>query len=221
MADRDGTGRVSDVVDPPIFVTAAARPYLEIQQGSIWNQRGTPEWDVIYRKRLYELYESMVQFLPPMCDAMIDIGGGLSGIGIILRRHYAAWDQPAALSIVDGVECEPVMTRHREPFSNAGVAKSFHLINGSEIASYHGPHEAHHIAGKFDLVVSFGAWCFHIEPGVYLPFVRRALKAGGRLILEVRRDRPQWRTQLDVAFGGPIALLHQAPKFERLVYVAQ
>ena len=200
-----------------ILISTEARPYLEVQQGKLWELRGTPLWDREYQRRMAGLLENIKTAFPARCARLLDVGSGLGGIDILISRNI---DPAPAVWLLDGIANRPEMRRHAEPFNNMEVAGRFLRDNGVELAGFLGPKEAiAHRGIPCDLITSFGAWCFHIEPGVYLPFVRRSLNPGGRLIVEVRADRPDYIAQIEAVFGSGERIF-AAPKFNRMVFTA-
>jgi hypothetical protein len=108
--------------------------------------------------------------------------------------------------------------RHNQTFSNRAVMREFHRANGLFGSVCHPTSVGSEELGKFDVIMSFAAWCFHIEPDVYLPRVDRAMKTNTKLILDVRRDKPEWTRQLMKAFGPPDRCLEEGKKHQRLAW---
>lgn len=199
-------------------------PYLVAQKGKLHGLREDRRaWEAAYSEAILATYNSIRPYLPSQCRALLDVGSGLGGIDIVLARHY---DHAARVWLLDGVEERPFVERHSKPFSDMGVAREYLALNGVRLAGYFAPDltltqlesgEVPISTDAFDLVVSFGAWCFHFAPEVYLAFVLSRLAPGGRVIVDVRRDKADWRRTLDRKLRF-VDVASSSVKFERLVY---
>jgi SAM-dependent methyltransferase len=209
---------VIDREDFDFTITDEAFAYLAIQKGGLDHLKGDrTAWEAAYKAQIFDTYETLVPFLPARCRSILDVGGGMGGIDALLNAHYGGG---VKVSILDGVDDPPVMRRHAETFNHMGVAARF--------LRAHGVREFQPIwtgdlntrldgVGKFDLVVSFGAWCFHVAPRVYLPFVVRHIGLRTTLILEVRNDRTDWWLDLGAQLEQ-LGMAHRAAKFTRVAY---
>jgi len=188
-------------------------PYLQVQCGDIAHLIDSPvEWKIAYNARINNVYKSMLPVLPEKCDALLDIGGGLSGIGARLCEHY---NYDALVAVLDGKNTLAVVDKHREPFNNATKTQTFLRANGVRKQDFYAPTDE--VERHFDLVISTQAWCFHIAPYVYQQTVSRALRKGGVLIVDVRKSHPEWMDSLVQAFGMPY-LLAEADKWQRSAF---
>lgn len=203
---------------PDIAVSDAAFEYLRLQKGSL-DRFATQRklWEKAYRDDLAATFNECRPYLPSSCWGLLDIGSGLGGIDVLLARHY---DVQPFVCLLDGKNDAPVMTLHRQTFSNERVARDFLRANGirSERIRYFGP-DAQDLAAPYDLVVSFGSWCFHYEPDQYLP---RLIGGGGLhadsvVILDVRNDKPEYWAQLQAHFVM-VGRLREARKYTRAVF---
>lgn len=198
-----------------MIVTDAAFPYLVAQRGRIDAlKHDRPAWEAAYAADLAETLANITPHLPARCGAILDVGGGMGGIDAMLSRHYGGLE----VCILDG-EADPAAVRsHAETFSHMGAARDFLAVNGVERFERYTPDLGE--PRSFDLIVSFAAWCFHIEPAAYLPFVKACCHPGTILILDVRRGRPAWSADLHDAFQR-IDVAHVSGKFERMVFRAR
>lgn len=188
-------------------------PYLQVQCGDIAHLIDSPvEWKIAYNARINNVYKSMLPVLPEKCDSLLDIGGGLSGIGARLCEHY---NYDALVAVLDGKNTLAVVDKHREPFNNATKTQTFLRANGVRKQDFYSPTDE--VERHFDLVISTQAWPFHIGVNTYLPTVVRALRKGGTLIVDVRKAHPEWMDQLKTSFGKP-TLLTEAAKWERVAF---
>lgn len=201
-----------------MIVSDEAFAYLVVQKGSLWDVRGDRKvWEAAHADSLSQQFASIAPWLPAHCDAFLDVGSGLGGIDVLISRALPG----AALWLLDGEATPPRVEFHRQPFNDMLVAHGFLADNGAKLAGFYTAEApaAPDDGRRFDLVVSFGAWCFHLAPETYLDFVRAHLVPGATLILEVRRDKPAWRAALASAFEEA-AVICEAPKFNRIVYRA-
>lgn len=201
-------------------IEPAAFAYLRVQKGRIWDL-SAGAWHRAYSEHLRATYDSVAAHLPPTCGSILDVGSGLGGIDILFSRHYAVSTPylPApVVHLLDGVDDPPVMHLHRKTFNHMGVARDFLAANGLDVSGFHGyGTDAETPLQRYDLICSFGAWCFHLRPDLYLRFVRAACHPGTVLVLEVRAQKDMWRAQLEHYFHE-WACVHSAPKFNRIVY---
>lgn len=207
-------------VDKPIEVSDAAFEYLKLQKGNLHRfASDRAQWLEAYRADLARTYEEIAPHLPPRCWGILDIGSGLGGIDILLARHYVrAGEKQPWINLLDGEDDPPVMKLHRETFNNMRVAQDFHRDNGirCDQFAYYTP-SSPSLPKPYDLVVSFGSWCFHYPPATYLKLL---LKGGGLhrdtvVIVDVRKDRPAYWEQLEEHFEV-VATIRDARKFDRV-----
>lgn len=192
-------------------ITQDAYPYLVAQRGALDDMKGDPSlWCERYSEMLDSEFACFEPYLPKACDSILDIGGGMGGIDVLLNDHYGGH---CSVTLLDGVNDPPEMTHHRETFSNFVIACEFLKANGvNEIRSIDPgkPLRAPHF---FDLIVSLKSWCFHYEPDRYLDFVKGCvIKGQTQLIVDVRRDKPEWERTLERAFDKS-HVIFQGAKF--------
>jgi len=194
--------------------------YLRLQKGRLEplsNDR--KRWQVAYEHDLASSYEEMRPYLPARCWGFLDIGSGLGGIDVLLSRHYGG---TPFVNMLDGEDDPPEMRLHRETFCSRRVAKDFLRVNGVRLdrIRYFSPDTPPgELRAPYDLVLSLGSWCFHYEPAVYLDAITRpgGLDQGAVLIVDLRRDKPEWAAQLSRAGFRGKAIIRDAPKYQRLV----
>lgn len=170
-----------------LVITESAFPYLVAQRGALDDMRG--DHDLWCRKYLEVLDSEMrliSTYLPSTCDAILDVGGGMGGIDILLSRHYNG----CHVTILDGLSDPPSVEGHAETFSNMGAASEFLSGNGLASFDFLDANQPNPSPGRlYDLIVSFKSWCFHIQPAVYLQFVKSCVIPGQtQLIIDVRRQ---------------------------------
>lgn len=216
-------------IDRRLVVEDSHFEYLKIQKGRLDKFSGDrQQWHELYERDLSYTFSGIRPYLPGLCWGFLDIGSGLGGIDVLIRRHYQSIAESKPLlaassfacpyvHLVDGIADPPVMRLHRETFCDREVARDFQLKNGlpADRFVYSGPNDA--IESKpFDLVVSFGSWCFHYEPNVYLPKLAGLLSDDAIVIVDLRRDRG-WERQLWNAGLKVKAVTRQAPKYHRVI----
>ena len=114
----------------PIDIPEEALPYLVAQRGAIDDMKGDMGlWCTKYAETLQSDFDCIEPYLPKRCDTLLDIGGGMSGISILLNAYYGG---NLVVALLDGLDDPPAVTRHAETFSNYEVARNFLRINGVE-----------------------------------------------------------------------------------------
>lgn len=205
-----------------IRVSDEAFAYLRIQKGSLEPFAGDrAEWHRRYEADLRATFEHIERHLPMRPDSLrlLDVGSGVGGIDVLIRRNYEDDCLKTHLHLLDGIADPPVMNLHRETFNNMNVARAFQEENGLELDAFRAwsPETKTFGDQQFDLVVSFGSWCFHYPPAVYLRQVHRSIASGAVLILDVRRNRPEWMRVLEQVFEL-VTMVELKPKYSRCVF---
>jgi SAM-dependent methyltransferase len=188
--------------------------YLYIQRGEVSDayKQGFAAWKAAYEQSLDTIMENITPALPAVCRAVLDVGSGLGGIDVHLDLRFAG----LRVATLDGLEDAPEVLSHAKPFNNAKLTSDFLRKNGVE-NHIHYPAGVQNLPEKFDLVVSFAAWGFHIFPNDYLPQVQAALAPKATIILDVRKARRDWIEDFVRAFGRP-EILQQGKKHVRLAW---
>lgn len=207
-------------ITSPIVVSDSQFDYLRLQKGSLFDLSSDRErWRAAYEQELLQTYTGMQKHLPDPCWGVLDIGSGLGGIDVLLTRHYGA-DGPPYIHLLDGESDAPRMRRHRETFNSMRVAREFLAANGvrpDRISYFTTATEL--LPRPYDLVLSLGAWCFHLPPDTYLPLLLRGggLHMDSVLIMDVRTGKPEYAEQLAQSLER-VAVIREAPKYTRGVY---
>jgi SAM-dependent methyltransferase len=203
-----------------ILVPPEALPYLQMQRGAISDMRGDTEaWLDAYAESVLSEFRCIEPYLPASCDAVLDVGSGLGGINIFLARHFG--DQ-LDVTLLDGDADFARVESHDRTFNDMAIARHFLAMNGvanlhclnanSDLDSIQSPH-------FFDLIISLRAWCFHIEPIRYAPFVQKWARPGARIVVDMRhRDKEPERHSLwfreMTRFFRHVSMIHYGVKFE-------
>lgn len=195
-----------------MIVSDEAFEYLKWQAGDLYDlHTDRAKWESSYEAKLRAQYENIKPWLPSVDGKpvdVLDVGSGLSGISILLNEHYSGAVVPV---LIDGADDKPKMSRHAETHSHSGIARRFLEANGLTLVGFG------LLPIKFDLVISLSAWCFHFGPAVYLDFVTKCCTPDTVIILDVRRGKTDWNIDLAGPFRE-IAVIHEAPKFQRKVF---
>lgn len=185
--------------------------YLKIQKGSLDKlSHDRVAWQAAYEEALTRDFGSIRSYLPTKCNSVLDIGGGLGGIDVLLARKYGC-----GICILDGEADAPVMELHRKTFNHMGVARDFLTKNGVGGFDYLTPEQM--TPRPFDLIISLGSWCFHYPPSTYLDFVVSCCHSETMLVVDVRKQKPDWLKQLQELFT-PRAVVHHSSKFDRWIF---
>jgi hypothetical protein len=214
------------VIDGTLIIPQRAYRFLVLQQGRLSPlHRDRIIWQKAYTAQLQEDYKLIAPHLPklePGIHHTLDVGSGIGGINVYISRHYKTEDVEMVPILMDGRKDEPTVVLHRKTFNDMRAAYEFHLANGGtiyEVDANERPLLWPLSDAKAKLVTSLASWCFHYPPDTYLDFVRANLAPEARLIIDVRRDKPEWRTQLLDTFRWR-ASIHGSNKFERMVFDA-
>lgn len=191
-------------------ITTEAFDYLAVQVGNLDGLKQVRHvWEAAYERDLAGRMDNILPYLPGEARSILDIGSGLGGIDVLLYRWY---DKDVHLTLLDGGAFAPTVTKHNVPFNSKKIALDFLEDNGVRDRHAHFMEHDNTKPQPFDLIVSFRAWCFHIQPSVYLDFALKCCHEKTRLILDIRKD-PFWRAEIGDHFEG--AVIDESEKFER------
>lgn len=168
-------------------------------------------WERAYERNTVERINNILPHIPDNVTSILDIGSGLGGIDVLLYRWF---DCKPTITLLDGSTYGAIVNKHDEPFNNANVALNFQFDNGVKKA--HFMEHDNLKPAKFDLIVSFRAWCFHIAPVAYLEYVKVSCNPDTVLIIDMRKDdgARYWREQIRSSFTY-IATIEEGKKYER------
>lgn len=201
-----------------MIISPEAFQYLYIQRGEVsdaYLMGGFNAWKEAYEYSLKSIMRNIEPVLPGIENVRIlDIGGGLGGIGVLLTQRL----KNSCYAIIDGMMDDPEVIRHDQTFSNHVVARKFLHDNGVDCFAFYSTASSSQDLRKFDLITSFAAWGFHIAPSVYLPRVLNSLADNAVLVLDVRKDKRDWMAELVYALGEPQHTLEEGKKHVRLAW---
>jgi SAM-dependent methyltransferase len=210
-----------DVSAKDIKVNPLAFKYLRLQKGKLEPlSRNMDQWLKAYRAALAADYTGIHSYLPKLQEGVVgqvlDVGSGLGGIDILLYRHYSNSIVPVLL---DGWKDAPRMDLHRKTYNDMDVAERFHRDNGvvPVVGVDANMRPIIPLSYPAFLVISLGSWCFHYAPELYLEYVLANTTPEATIIVDVRKEKPEWKHAMDQAFNLK-AVIHGAAKFDRCVY---
>lgn len=192
-------------------ITPLAFQYLVTQVGELDGLKNVQNvWERAYERNTVERINNILPHIPEDVNSILDIGSGLGGIDILLYRWF---DCKPVITLLDGSHFKAEVKEHAQPFNSAAVALEFQHVNGVKNVRFM-EHDNLKPA-KFDLILSFRAWCFHIAPRVYLEFVKSCCHPATVIILDVRKgDTDFWRDDILSAFKY-VATIEEGKKYDR------
>ena len=187
--------------------------YLVAQKGSLDElKHDRAKWHHAYEALLQQDVSDLLRYFP--VKSVLDIGSGLGGVDALINEANGG---DVDVCLLDGVNDEPLMRLHRETFNNMAVASDFLHKNGVSKVSWEHPDDPQ--PRPSDLIISFGAWCFHFPPSAYLHFVCDSTKPEGTtIVLDVRRDKPEWMAELVRSFGKRDRIVRPLRKADRVAW---
>jgi hypothetical protein len=160
-----------------------------------WVQKQRPQGD--YQKEIAEAFYEMEAFLPETVNTILDIGCGMAGIDVYLKRRYPQ----AALWLLDGDSD----SHHKYGFQRKMVPYNSKEATGLMLKANGVEYDRWIDAGtdeelKADLIVSLISWGFHYPLDTY--------KVSGLCVAALRNGHEEPR-------GTVIAV---AQKYKRCVF---
>lgn len=129
---------------------------------------------------------------PPRTVLEIGSGVGFTACAIIDALG-------SSVHMVDGEDSSPKVVRSDQFHCSREVVAEFMGANG-RLDGWTYQKEPPRIRERFDLVVSFAAWCFHFSPAHYMEYVIDHIGPQSIVIADVRRERPHWHALLGSTF---------------------
>jgi hypothetical protein len=111
-------------------------------------------------------FATMLPHFPERVDSIIDIGCGLAGLDVYLRRHFPK----ARIMLLDSTEGLPYYyfehnQRYAKPYGDRAAAEALLLANGVHDIEWLNDGDSL----EADLIVSTLAWGFHFPLSTYSP----------------------------------------------------
>lgn len=160
-----------------------------------WLKVQRPQGD--YRKEIELDFLMIEPHLPERVESILDIGCGMAGIDVFLKRKYPT----ARLELLDGDgDMRPSygFNRRCKPYNSRQATAELLKANGVSIDRWHDIGTKDEL--KADLVISLISWGFHYPLAMY--------KASGLCIADLRREYEEPRGKV----------IYQALKYDRCVF---
>ncbi len=175
------------MIDTSLVYPLSARPHIERHR---FAKRDN------YPGSIAADYGHILPFLPPRADRILDIGCGMAGIDVLLKRHYPA----AELWLLDGDGDEPRNGWNRTlgAFSSRAAADELLAANGVRADRWIDVNTKE--ALKADLVISLASWGYHYPISTYdvtgfciADLRKREEPVRGQVVTEyAKRNRCAW-----------------------------
>jgi hypothetical protein len=144
-----------------------------------WIKIQRPDCD--YLNSIEQDFKEIEPHLPERVDSILDIGCGMAGIDVYLKRKFPN----ASLSLLDGDGKFPMYNYRANcpPYSSRKAAESLLTANGVKVDRWHDVGTQEEL--KADLIVSLLSWGFHYPLGTY--------KVSGFCIADLRKAKENRR----------------------------
>lgn len=154
-----------------------------------------------YHARCRGTLTTLLQYLPRAAEAVLDVGCGMGGLGLLLADHYRWENTPirdvpflVRLGLLDGSDSVRNIAGHRpigyQPFSEHNRPWNDATLPADRFRQFGFDARALTPADDDwepqDVIVSTRSWGFHYPVDAYLHRARHAVKPGGIVALEIR-----------------------------------
>ena len=171
-----------------------------------------------YCERVRIDYEQLAPHLPETVKTVLDIGCGWGGHALYLAKHYGPDTQ---INLIEGTKTIPKphsgFREDTQPYRNGTLAVRMLGQNDVHAKLYPVNNKTQGLTIPSDLVVSFCSWGHHYPIATYLPLVKRSLKPGGHLLVDLRNDTNGGDVLFDAGFRYLIRVKDK-PKFQRWLW---
>lgn len=142
------------VIDMTVLVPSSARAHIERHR---FAKRAN------YPGSIAADYLHILPFLPNRVDRILDIGCGMAGIDVLLKRHYP----DAELWLLDGDGDEPRngWNKTLNAFSSRAAANELLALNGVTADRWLDVNTKEPLAA--DLIISLASWGYHYPLSTY------------------------------------------------------
>jgi SAM-dependent methyltransferase len=185
----------------------------------------------IFSSRIKALYDSDIRneymtikgYLPNTCSSILDIGCGVSGIDVLIYKHYM--DTRQEYYLLDKTYTENIVyygfARKGAFYNSLEVAKETLVRNGVPERNVHlvtaNDKNEINIDCNVDLVISLISWGYHYPMETYLDRAFSLLKKGGLLIMDVRGNTDG--VDLLKNKFGKVEVIFNGDKFHRVLSI--
>lgn len=168
-----------------ITVTDDVLAYLKVQCGNV----DFSDFPRSYYSSLAFKYKLLYPYLLADDAVIVDVGGGLSGIGILLKKIYPKLQY----HVLDGDLSDPKFPGVKGvPFNDFKTTRQFYIDNGVEPPILHNCN-TRNLPDGIDLVFSFASWGFHFPLSTYediFPKIKPCGFCGAELRYPVNETMP-------------------------------
>ena len=166
-------------------------------------------------QRDYDQVSALLATLKP--GSVLDIGCGVAGIDILFGNIGGLID----IHLMDGTkfrsEHESWVTRAPEPWADVHHAAELVRMNVPKNVLVFAHEATHKLDVKVDLLWSSQSWGWHYPVSVYLELAKRCLKAGGRIVMDIRR-KTDGEDEMNLGGFRTVAIVWQTNKGQRLIF---
>lgn len=169
--------------------------------------------DLVHRSR--RDFMAMTSWLPEKIDAVLDIGCGLALIDVEIARHHPG----VRINLLDGSETTDRHVKFEQttvPWSD--VMRGVSIVNAncdaSAIGIYHPTAEG---PIPSELILSFKSWGHHYPVATYVDLVKRSLRPGGRIVLDIRHGT-DGKESMEASGFSAVGKINETTKCSRWVF---
>lgn len=186
----------------------AAYNYAVLTRGDLFGDVSNPErWMDRFAATAELDYDSISNFLMPQCY-VVDIGCGMGAVDVIAMQRLGV-----RVTLFDGEEADARVEQQDMPFMSRRVVEAF--VRSNAVLNWQYRNVQQFEPHPVDVVISMRSWCFHYPPSLYLSKVVACDPTW--VIVDVRRERPAWREELEQAFRF-FTCVSMGQKWDRLVF---
>lgn len=140
----------------------------------------------LYLDRITRDFDTIKPWLPARGESILDIGCGLAGVNVLLARATGA----KVINLIDGNGFGPRkmgFVENTTAWFDVNVGAEFIRRNTSGLTVLpFWPDEAANDVIACDLLISLKSWGHHYPVEIYLGLAQRSVRAGGRMVLDIR-----------------------------------
>lgn len=194
---------------------AAAMRFMMLQRADLAYLRAdTKLWKIAMHASVITDFAQLLT-IDPAPNGILDIGSGIGCVDLLYAKRTGAH-----VIMVDGDQDTGVMINQDQTFCSEQAVREFFLENDIPLAQFAYMTPTTLVPMPRDFIISLRSWCYHYPPDFYLPFVLKCISSGGaKLVIDIRRDRPEWREQLRSCFTETVVLESRSDrKFDRVAF---